>query len=426
MDSHSAQTGRFQRVEALFHLALESPASERATLLAASCQNDPALLAEVSSLIEAFSEQQSASHSASAAAGSPPARPIGPYAIDRLLGRGGMGAVYLAHRADGQFEQRVAIKLIDLPLAGEILEDRFRQERQILAGLQHPFIARFLDAGVTPEGTLYLVMEYVEGEPIDAFAERNHLSTDDRIALFLRVCEAVQFAHQNFVVHRDLKPDNIFVVHDGTPRLLDFGTAKFLAHAPESIAGQLTRTGILSFTPQYASPEQVLGTPVSAASDTYSLGVLLYLLLTGSFPYELSEFSTAELVRVVCQEPPRRPQPAPGSGLRLDADLEAILLKSLRKDPAERYPTVEQLAADLRAWTQGRPVAARRGNLRYRTQKFVRRHRIGFLTSLLLALTLAAGIAGDVYRRLGEKNYFHAAQAVTPASLIASQICCDR
>ena len=318
--------------------------------------------------------------------------------LTACLGRGGMGAVYLAHRADGQFEQKVAIKLIDLPLATDLFRERFRQERQILAELQHPYIARLLDGGVTAEGDLYLVMEYVDGVPIHRFCEKQRLSVPQRLALFLRVCEAVQFAHQHFVVHRDLKPDNILVAEDGTPRLLDFGTAKLLSPSLVKAGSELTREGFQSFTPQYASPEQVLGHPITTASDTYSLGVLLYLLLTETLPYELKELTTAEMLRVICEEPPRKPAQAAGSHERLDADLEAILLKALRKEPRDRYLSAEQLASDLRAYLEGLPVAARRGTLRYRAGKFVRRHRWGLGAAALLAATLVAGVAGVVWQ----------------------------
>ena len=267
-----------------------------------------------------------------------------------------MGAVYLAHRADGHFEQQVAIKLIDLPLATDIFRERFRQERQILAGLQHPFIARLINGGVTAEGDLYLAMEYVAGIPIHRFCEAQGLSESQRLALFVRVCEAVQFAHQNLVVHRDLKPDNILVVEDGTPRLLDFGTAKLLSPAVGKPGSELTQQGFHSFTPQYASPEQVLGNPVTTASDTYSLGVLLYLLLTQTLPYELKEITTAEMLRVICNEPPRHPAEAAGPNRRLNLDLQSILLKALRKEPLERYLTAEQFSSDVQAYLDGRPV----------------------------------------------------------------------
>src|SRR5580692_8285109 len=395
-------TQNLLRVEAIFHEAIAVPLDARAKLVAALSDGDPDLAAEVHSLLKASAAEETESASRSTLSADPKsaaeARRIGPYQVDSLLGRGGMGAVYLAYRADGHFEQKVAIKLIDLPLATDVFRERFRQERQILAGLQHPYIARLLDGGVTQNGDLYLAMEYVDGVPIHTFCNQQHLSVPERIELFIRVCEAVQFAHQNLVVHRDLKPDNIFVAEDGTPRLLDFGTAKLLAQSPANTGRDLTREGFQSFTPQYASPEQVLGNPITTASDTYSLGVLLYLLLTGTLPYELKELTTAEMLRVICEEPPRKPDHLADSASHIDSDLEAILLKALRKEPAERYRTAEQLAGDLRAYLDGRPVAARRGTIRYRTAKFVRRNRIAMAAAFLVAVILAAGIVGVLWQ----------------------------
>ena len=349
--NHTTET--FLRVEAIFNEALAVEEGARVALIAARCEGDPELVAEVNLLLRACEAEEQVTRARHAEPETGPAdlplrRRVGPYELDRLLGRGGMGAVYLAHRADGQFEQQVAIKLIDLPLATDLFRERFRQERQILAGLQHPFIARLLDGGVTSDGDLYLAMEYVAGVPIHRFCEEKQSSVPQRLALFMSVCSAVQFAHQNLVVHRDLKPDNILIADDGTPRLLDFGTAKLLSPSLENPGSDMTRQGYHSFTPQYASPEQVLGNPITTASDTYSLGVLLYLLLTGTLPYELKELTTAEMVRVICQESPRRPGAAAGLTRRLDPDLEAILLKALRKEPQERYLTVESLAGDLR------------------------------------------------------------------------------
>ncbi|MGO9775217.1 MAG: protein kinase domain-containing protein [Terracidiphilus sp.] len=293
---------------------------------------------------------------------------------------------------------KVAIKLIDLPLATSVFQKRFRQERQILAGLQHPYIARLLDGGVTAAGDLYLVMEYVDGVPIHRFCQEHRLSARQRLNLFLRVCEAVQFAHQNFVVHRDLKPDNILAVEDGTPRLLDFGTAKLLSPSEAAPGSELTREGYQSYTPQYASPEQVLGNPITTASDTYSLGVLLYLLLTGEPPYEFKELTTGEMLRVVCEQAPRKPSLEVVSGKQLDPDLIAILEKALRKEPQERYRSAEQLANDVRAYLAGRPVGARRGTLRYRACKFAYRHRLGLVSIAVLALTLFAGVMGVLWQ----------------------------
>jgi eukaryotic-like serine/threonine-protein kinase len=399
--NHSTET--FSRIEAIFNEALGTPAAERTALIANRCNRDAALMAEVRSLLRACAEEEAATASRLAEGGTntldlPSHTRVGPYEIDRLLGRGGMGAVYLAHRADGQFQQQVAIKLIDLPLASSSFRERFRQERQILAGLQHPLIARLLDGGVTSTGDLYLAMEYVDGTPIHRYCDEKHFTVQQRLTLFKSVCDAVQFAHQNLVVHRDLKPDNILIAQDGTPRLLDFGTAKLLSPSVDGNRGEFTRQGYQAFTPQYASPEQVLGNAITTASDTYSLGVLLYLLLTGTFPYELKEFTTAEMVRVICHEGPRKPGATTGSSRKLDPDLEAIVFKALRKEPQERYLTADQLATDVGAYLAARPVLARRGTLRYRTSKFVRRNWIALTAASVLAVTLVAGIAGIVWQ----------------------------
>ncbi|MGA8088879.1 MAG: serine/threonine-protein kinase [Terracidiphilus sp.] len=396
-------TERFLRVEAVFHEAVELQGDARERLIESRCREDRALIAEVNLLLDACETEAHVSETVrlkleSGLENRPDRKRAGPYELDRLVGRGGMAAVYLAHRVDGHFEQQVAIKLIDLPLATDVFRERFRQERQILAGLQHPYIARLLDGGVTPEGDLFLAMEYVHGIPIHRFCEEKGLTAPQRIALFLQVCEAVQFAHEHFIVHRDLKPDNILVAEDGTPRLLDFGTAKLLSPSLATPTSELTREGYRSFTPQYASPEQVLGNPISTASDTYSLGVLLYVLLTGAPPYELKELTTAEMLRVVCEEPPKRPAHAVNSQKRLDSDLEAILMKALRKESRERYLTADQLACDLRAYSGGQPVAAHQGTIRYRAEKFTRRHWFGISAAAMLASTLAAGAVGIVWQ----------------------------
>jgi hypothetical protein len=403
----NSATESFQTIEAAFNEALDAAPAERQTLIAARCRGDIRLIAEVEALLKASEAEEQITASRRLDTGTRSeeqlaGRRVGPYELDRLLGHGGMGAVYLAHRVDGQFDQQVAVKLIDLPLATDIFRERFRLERQILAGLNHPFIARLLDGGVTTDGDLYLAMEYVDGIPIHRYCEQKQLSINQRLGLFKSVCEAVQFAHQNLVVHRDLKPDNILVAEDGTPRLLDFGTAKLVSPSMEKQEGDLTRQGFQSFTPQYASPEQVLGTPITTASDTYSLGVLLYLLLTGVLPYELKELSAQELFRVICDEPPRKPTTLAGSKPeareKLDADLEAILLKALRKEPQERYRTAEQMAADIQDYLDGRPVAARRGTFRYKAGKFIRRNRLAIAAAALIEITLTTGVAGVLWQ----------------------------
>jgi len=392
----------FRRVEAIFHEALATSELLRPALLEAACKGDTALLEDVRSLLKAaeLEELVTASCQLEAERGPDVAlgyRRIGAYELDRLVGRGGMGAVYLAHRADGQFEQQVAIKLIDLPFVTDLFRERFRQERQILARLSHPNIARMLDGGVTEDGELYLVMEYVDGLPIHRYCGQHCLSTRERIALFKSVCTAVRFAHQNLVVHRDLKPDNIIVLEDGTPKLLDFGTAKLLTSMDTREEGDFTRQGFHSFTPQYASPEQVLGHAISTASDVYSLGVLLHLLATGVHPYELKEFTTGEMIRVICEEPPPRPSDKAVSG-QLDSDIDAIVLKALRKEPEERYASVDLLIADVQAYLDGRAVAAHQGSFRYHAVKFARRNKVALAVSALLFVSLLAGTGGVMWQ----------------------------
>jgi len=391
-----------RRVEAVFHEALATSELLRPTVLESLCKGDTALLEEVRSLLQAHEVEkrvtatcQSAGERAPQA--SPDQRRIGPFELDRLVGRGGMGAVYLAHRVDGQFEQQVAIKLIDLPFATNLFQEQFRRERQILARLSHPNIARLLDGGVSEDGELYLAMEYADGLPIQRYCAQHSLSIRDRIELFKSVCAAVRFAHQNLVVHRDLKADNIIVLEDGTPKLLDFGTAKVLTAANAVAEGEFTRHGFHSFTPQYASPEQVLGHPISTASDIYSLGVLLFLLTTGILPYELKEFTTDEMVRVICNEEPPRPSEKAASGT-LDSDMDAIISKALRKEPEERYASVDQLITDLQAYLDGRAVAARQGSFHYHAIKFARRNKVFLAGVALLCVTVIVGTGAVIWQ----------------------------
>jgi tetratricopeptide (TPR) repeat protein len=400
----TTSTERWQRLEAIFDEVTAVPVGERSARLDKLCAGDRELHEEASSLLRAAEEEEHVTDSfvppapREAGAADPHiGRRTGPYELMRLLGRGGMGAVYLARRADGQFEQQVAVKVIDLPLAGSLFRERFRQERQILAGLAHPFIARLLDGGVSEDGELYLAMEYADGLPIQKYCAALALDLRARIELFRKVSTAVRFAHQNLVVHRDLKPDNILVLEDGTPKLLDFGTAKLVTPEEGAAEGEFTRQGFHSFTPQYASPEQVLGQPISTASDTYSLGVLLFLLVTGEMPYELKEFSTAEMVRVICERQPPKPSEKAARGM-VDSDIDAIVLKALRKEPEARYSSADQLIADLDAYLAGRAVAAHQGSLRYRAGKFARRNKLALAAAGLLAATLAAGLAGVLWQ----------------------------
>jgi tetratricopeptide (TPR) repeat protein len=392
----------FRQVETIFHQALAAPRSLRPDVIVAACHGDEELLHEVESLLVAYELEELVTTSANSSEGKilealRARRRIGPYQLDRLVGHGGMGAVYLAHRADGQFEQQVAIKLIDLPYVTNLFQERFRQERQILARLSHPNIARMLDGGVSEDGELYLAMEYAHGLPIQQYCTQHALSLRERIELFQSVCAAVRFAHQNLVVHRDLKPDNIIVLEDGTPKLLDFGTAKLIAPEGDVAEGDFTRHGLHSFTPQYASPEQVLGHPISTATDIYSLGVLLFLLVTGVPPYELKEFTTDEMIRVICDQPPPTPS-SKATALALDSDIDAIVLKAMRKEPEERYGSTDQFISDLQAYLDGRPVTARHGSFRYLAGKFIARNRLLLAAVALLIVTGILGVGGILWQ----------------------------
>lgn len=311
----------------------------------------------------------------------------GPYRIIRLLGRGGMGAVYLAERVDGEVEQRVAIKFLRYGAADPAFTARFLRERQILAALVHPGIARLLDAGHTPAAEPYLVMEYIEGTPIDDFAQR--LDLRGRLNLFLHVCDAVAYAHQNLVVHRDIKPSNILVDSTGAPKLLDFGVAKLL---DRDLGLTAADGGVL--TPEFAAPEQVSAGPITTSIDVYALGVLLYLLLTGRHPFAESRDSYAELVRAIAETDAPRPSAIAGAQLR--GDIDVIVGKALKKDARERYASVDALASDIRKHLHYEPIAARADSLRYRAARFVRRNRVPVALSALTVAALVAGLAGTL------------------------------
>ncbi len=352
---------------------------------------------------------------------------IGAYRVLRELGHGGMGVVYLAARADDQYRKRVAIKVIPAGATSQETVRHFRRERQILASLEHPNIARLLDGGTTTDGAPYIVMEFVEGESIDRFCERHDLSLAERLRMFLVVCGAVSHAHRNLVVHRDLKPRNILVTQDGEPKLLDFGIATVLN---SELSGDSVGTR-LAFTPEYASPEQIQNQSVSTAADIYSLGVVLYELLTRRSPYRLKTRTPSEIFQAVCEQQPDLPSAAAGrteavatadaqtTGApdkaparrasvqrRLKGDLDTILLKALRKEPHQRYLSVEAFAEDLRRFLDGRPVAACRPTVAYRTGKFLRRHWLPTTAAAALALTLMIGSAALAVqaRRLAQER----------------------
>ncbi|MBI3684186.1 MAG: serine/threonine protein kinase [Acidobacteria bacterium] len=391
-------TQEWDRVKELFEAALPLSAEERRVWLGAHCE-DENIRREVFSLLSVYEEDPEFLEKETAegvgelfleAVGSVGKR-IGPYLVVREIGHGGMGVVYEAVRV-GDFTQRVAIKLVRPEWNNEAVVEKFRFERRVLARLEHPGIARLLDGGTTEDGTPYFVMELVDGVPIHEYCRQHELDIRRRVELFGRVCAAVEHAHANLVLHRDLKPGNILVTADGQPKLLDFGIAKLLSEEAEA-SGELTRTGLRPLTPQYASPEQVSGGRVTTASDVYSLGVILYVLLTGSKPYELAGLTTLEALKVVCEWDPQRPSSVAGGTSRrvLAGDLDNIVMKALRKEPGERYPSVHALSDDLRAWMEGWPVSASSRTLWYQAGKLLRRHKLQVMAAGLVLLALASG-----------------------------------
>jgi eukaryotic-like serine/threonine-protein kinase len=321
-------------------------------------------------------------------------RRVGPYVIEAEIGRGGMGSVWRARRDDGRFEGIVAVKFINAAWIGQAGEERFRTEGKLLAKFDHPNISRLLDAGLLDDAQPYLVLEYVQGEPIDAYCARHALKIEERVRLFLSVLAAVGHAHSHLIVHRDLKPANIFITQDGTVKLLDFGIAKLIDEADPSLA--LTQSRLGPLTPQYAAPEQLLAQPVTTATDIYTLGLVLYVCLTGTHPVPANTRSSAELVRtILTQEPARASSVAAGAGIEpraLRGDLDNVLGKALKKSPSERYPSAGAFADDLRHYLDHEPVSAHADTIPYRIGKFVRRHRGGVIVGTLVAAALIGAV----------------------------------
>jgi eukaryotic-like serine/threonine-protein kinase len=395
---------RWQQIKDVFTAAsaLEDP--ERSAWLAETCGSDRELFAEVDSLLAAHDAQNAivdlpaAAHAACEILRAPDpwlGRRVGAYRIVSLIGYGGMGAVYRAHRVDAEYEKEVAVKLVAGGFHAAHVLQRFRAERQILANLDHPNIARLYDGGATEDGSPYLVMELVEGRALDAYAAERHLALPDRVRLFLEVCAAVGYAHQRHIVHCDLKPGNIQVTSDGNVKLLDFGIAKLLQSAMPDSSSAPTITLMRALTPSFSSPEQMLGKPVTPASDVYSLGVVLYTLLTGRSPYRKALDTAEDAIREICEREPLPPSEAargaenPGSG-PINRDLDAIILQALRKEPERRYATVEQLSDDLRRYLDGRAVIARGGQLAYRAGKFLRRNAVRVIEAAVIAAAVVA------------------------------------
>ena len=383
--------GRWAEIDGVFQEASALPRSERAAFLARRCAHDTELGREVESLLACTG----GADTLIAACVDEAVRPkwqtlesgarVGEYRLERLLGSGGMGSVYLAVRDDGEFDQQVAIKFSHSLTSSDWTAERFRHERRMLAQLEHPHIARLLGGGATVHGAPYLVMEYVDGEPLTQWCAVRQAPVRQRLEIFLGVCQAVANAHRHLIVHRDLKPGNILVTADGVAKLLDFGISKLLD--PE--AGSESAATVRLLTPAYASPEQLQSRPLTTATDVYSLGAVLYELLSGRTPFVGA--SPLELERAICETDPPPPSAVPGS-LCPRGDLDNIVRKALHKDPAHRYWSVEQLAADLRLYLDGRPVTARTWTFAYYASRFLRRHRTAAVITTVLVLA-AAGLA---------------------------------
>ena len=394
----------WRRVQDIFLEAADLSPSERALFLSSACGRDAALRLEVESLLAEDSSSESTLDAAiQAEASSMLEEPLligtrlGVYRVIQQAGHGGMGSVYLAERDDDQYRKRVAIKVVKRGMDTEEVLRRFRHERQILAGLEHPYIARLIDGGTTPDGRPFFVMEHVEGEPIDVYCNSRKLDVKSRLRLFQHVCEAVSHAHRALVVHRDLKPGNILVTANGVPKLLDFGVAKLLDTETDSgtNATLFTAYGIGPLTPEYASPEQVRGLPVTTAADIYALGAILFELLTGARAQKIDTQTPAEIDRIVCETQPQRPS---SLAKGLDSDLDNIVLMAMRKERERRYPSVDQLAEDIQRYLDGLPVHARRDSFAYRASKFVRRNCLAVSAAALLFATLLAGVGVSLYQ----------------------------
>src|SRR5271154_5921425 len=416
---------RWQKIQSLFEELADMNGAERLARLDRACGDDSDLRVSVQSLLSADGSRTDPILSAIGAAAEslledPRYRLIGtrvgPYRVVSILGHGGMSTVYRGERDDSQYQQTVAIKVLQHAALHPRLRSRLHSERHILATLDHTSIARLIDSGDLEDGTPYIVMEHVDGESIDSYCDSRTLFVRERIELFTAVCAAVHYAHRNLVVHRDIKASNIFVTHDGTPKLLDFGIAKLLA--PESLSHTLpvTRLQERILTPENAAPEQVLGRPITTATDIYALGVLLYQLVTGRSPYRLLSYSQLQLERAICMDDPARPSQIVVSKLqgendldrsrisdrrglspqrlrtRLSGDLEAIVAMAMRKEPDRRYPSVEALADDLRRHLLGQPVRARQGDWRYNSAKFLRRN----LFAVVMAAAIFVGLVAIV------------------------------
>jgi eukaryotic-like serine/threonine-protein kinase len=415
---------RWQAISPYLDQALAMPEKERPAWLTKLREQNPELAGQVEALLKEHQALAGEGFLEHAPADIPvqlglAGQTVGAYSLVSPIGEGGMGSVWLAERSDGRFERRAAVKFLSLALAGRGGRERFQREGAILGRLADSHIAQLIDAGVSPAGQPYLVLEHVEGQHIDEYCDERRLAVEARLRLFLDVLSAVAHAHANLVVHRDLKPSNVLVRNDGQVKLLDFGIAKLLEEASDAAAvTQLTQQAGGALTPAYAAPEQVTGQPVTTATDVYALGVLLYVLLTGQHPAGSATRSTADLIKAIVDTEPRRASEAVGAQKpdgnnvvaiaaqrgttpeklvrQLRGDLDTIIAKALKKNPAERYSSVTALADDLQRYLKHEPIRARPDTVRYRTAKFVRRHRAGLALTAVALIAVIAAIAGTL------------------------------
>jgi serine/threonine protein kinase len=404
------ESKNWKKLEEAVSIAVEiSDTQKRAAWLTEFCAGDEELKSEIESLLafemEAanFLENSLAPYAAKIlpeTENNLSGKQFGHYKIIREIGYGGMGAVFLAMRDDGEFEQQVAIKIIRQTIAESEIINRFKRERQILATLNHPNIAKLLDGGVSEDGLPFLAMEFIDGETITKFVEREKLNLEDRLKLFLKVCSAVSYAHRNLIVHRDLKPSNILVTKDNEPKLLDFGLAKLI---DENLSNdtQQTQTAFRALTPAYASPEQLKGEPLTTSSDIYSLGIVFYELLTGERPFHFEGKSLEEIIKTASESEPTLPSVNPKSkiqNLKLSGDLDNIALMALRKEPERRYQSVEAFADDIERYLKGLPVSARPNTFKYLASKFIKRNKTGVFAASLILISLIGGIITTVWQ----------------------------
>ncbi len=450
---------RWAQIRRIFDGAIERPPKDRAAYLRVVCAGDDGVRREVESLLASHEDASGFLAKPAADLGFtrvyageesgeyPAGFRAGPYQLEKRIGRGGMGSVWLASKADGP---KVAVKLVKRGMDTSEILRRFRMERQVLASLDHPNIARLIDGGSTPEGMPYLAMEYVEGTPIDQFCETRASAITDRLKLFRDVCSAVQYAHQNLVVHRDIKSGNILVTHAGVVKLLDFGIAKLLRTDLSTLEIAQTRPEMRPMTLDYASPEQVRGETITTSTDVYSLGVLLYKLLTGTMPYGVSVRSPEAIRKAILETEPRRPSvvilsdethaiPQATQKIevvteetralarkrlrkKLSGDLDTIILKALRKEPQKRYLSVEQFSEDIRRYLEGRPVIARIDTPGYRFSKFVRRNAVSVAAGVFLVVALIGSTIFFAYREREDKRRFEEATVALERQLLRADL----